>query len=118
MSHSVFVPFFGIQAATLTATTRLARMSGAPVVPCYFHRVGNEGYEIVLLPALEDFPGEDEVGDARRITALLEEQVRRSPEQYLWVHRRFKTRPDPDPQADRVRYPSRRKKPRPSEAGA
>lgn len=110
--HSVFVPFFGIPAATLTATTRLAKLSGAPVIPCYFHRLsGTQGYEITLLPALEDFPGDDEAQDARRLNALLEEQIRRSPEQYLWVHRRFKTRPanEQDATAPAIDYPRRRK---------
>ena len=105
--HSVFVPFFGIPSATLTATTRLAKLSGAPVVPCYFHRLPKRGgYEIVLLPALENFPGESELDDAERLTVILEEQIRRSPEQYLWLHRRFKTRPPLEEQPPVV-YPHR-----------
>lgn len=92
--NSVFVPFFGIPAATLKTTTRLAKLSGAAVLPCYFHRLpADAGYEIVLLPALTSFPGADETADATRLNSLLEEQIRRSPEQYLWLHRRFKTRP-------------------------
>ena len=106
--HSVFVPFFGIPSATLTATTRLVKLSGAPVVPCYFHRLPNKaGYEIVLLPALANFPGQTEADDARRLTELLEEQIKRSPEQYLWLHRRFKTRPPLEDQPPVV-YPPRR----------
>jgi len=94
--HSVFVPFFGQPAATITVTSRLARMSGAPVVPFFQRRLpGLRGYELVVLPALENFPSGDEEADARHINRVIEEQVRRSPEQYLWVHRRFKTRPDP-----------------------
>jgi len=92
--HGVFVPFFAEPAATMTATSRLARLSGAAVVPFYPHRLpGTQGYELVILPALKDFPGKDATEDTRHLNELLEQQVRRSPEQYLWVHRRFKTRP-------------------------
>jgi KDO2-lipid IV(A) lauroyltransferase len=93
-AHSVFVPFFGIPAATLTATSRLARVSGAPVVPFFQRRLpGARGYELTLLPALEGFPGEDVEQDTRRIMTLIEERIRQQPDEYLWVHRRFKTRP-------------------------
>jgi KDO2-lipid IV(A) lauroyltransferase len=96
--NSVFVPFFGIPAATLTATSRLARVSGAPVVPFFPRRLpGARGYELTLLPTLEGFPGEDVEQDTRRITSLIEERIRQQPEQYLWVHRRFKTRPPGEP---------------------
>jgi Kdo2-lipid IVA lauroyltransferase/acyltransferase len=92
--NSVFVPFFGIPAATLTATSRLARVSGAPVVPFFQRRLpGARGYELTLLPALADFPGADDEEDTRRLMALIEARVRQQPEQYLWAHRRFKTRP-------------------------
>ncbi len=92
--HSIFVDFFGVPAATITATHRLARLSGAPVVPFFPQRLGEDPrYRLRLLPALEGFPGDDEVADTRRINALIEEAVRACPEQYLWVHRRFKTRP-------------------------
>ncbi len=97
-ANSVFVPFFGIPAATLTATSRLARVSGAPVVPFFPRRLpGARGYELTLLPALEGFPGEDIERDTRRLMALVEERIRQQPEQYLWVHRRFKTRPPGEP---------------------
>jgi KDO2-lipid IV(A) lauroyltransferase len=96
--NSVFVPFFGIPAATLTATSRLARVSGAPVVPFFQRRLpGARGYELTLLAALEGFPGEDVEQDTRRITNLIEARIRLQPEQYLWVHRRFKTRPAGEP---------------------
>lgn len=92
--HSVFVPFFGVPAATITVTSRFARSSGAPVLPFLHHRLpGARGYEVTIGPPLEGFPSGDDAADARRINAIIEEQVRRSPEQYLWVHRRFKTRP-------------------------
>ena len=96
--NSVFVPFFGIAAATVTATSRLARVSGAPVVPFFQRRLpGARGYELTLLPALEDFPGDDIEQDTRRLMALIETRVRQQPDQYLWVHRRFKTRPPGEP---------------------
>lgn len=92
--HSVFVDFFGVPAATITATHRLAKISGAPVVPFFPLRLpGDSGYRLTLLPALDHFPTDDAVADTRRINALIEEAVRSAPEQYLWVHRRFKTRP-------------------------
>jgi KDO2-lipid IV(A) lauroyltransferase len=92
--RSSFAPFFGIPAASLTATARLARLTGAPVVPCfYFRRSGSAGYEILVDPALEDYPTGDVTADTARINRLIEAAVRRCPEQYLWQHRRFKTRP-------------------------
>ena len=68
-------------------------MTRARVVPYFPHRLPSGRYEIQVLPALEDFPSADAAADARRINALIEAQVLRMPEQYLWVHRRFKTRP-------------------------
>ena len=95
IGKGVFVPFFGIPAATITATSTLAKMAQSPVVPFYQTRLpGARGYRLTLLPALENFPGPDIVEDTRRINALLESIIRQQPEQYLWAHRRFKTRPD------------------------
>jgi len=92
--HSVFVPFFGVPAATMTATAELARLSGAVVIPIFPERLpGGKGYRITLQPALDNLPSGDIERDTARINALFEEQVRRIPEQYLWVHRRFKSRP-------------------------
>jgi Kdo2-lipid IVA lauroyltransferase/acyltransferase len=96
---AAMVNFFGIPAATTTATSRLARISGATVLTYFPERLpGNAGYRVVIGPALEDFPGTDVVRDAERFNRLLEAQIRRVPEQYLWVHRRFKglTRDYPD----------------------
>jgi KDO2-lipid IV(A) lauroyltransferase len=88
---AAMVKFFGIPAATTTATSRLARISGAAVLTYFPERLpGNAGYRVVIGPALEDFPGEDAVADAERFNRLLEAQIRRVPEQYLWLHRRFK----------------------------
>jgi KDO2-lipid IV(A) lauroyltransferase len=92
--HSILVPFFGVPALTITATSRLARLSGAAVVPYFPERLpGTAGYRVTILPALEDFPSTDEAADALRINRLIEDWVRRVPEQYLWVHRRFKNGP-------------------------
>jgi len=88
---AAMVQFFGIPAATTTATSRLARISGAAVLTFFPERLpGNAGYRVVIGPALENFPGESAVCDALRFNRLLEAQIRRVPEQYLWVHRRFK----------------------------
>ena len=92
--NTVFVPFFGVPASTTTATSRLARMSGAAVVPFFQHRLpGAQGYALTLLPALTRFPSEDVEADTLRINQLIEAQILKTPEQYLWVHRRFETRP-------------------------
>jgi len=94
--NSVFAPFFGIQAATITATARIAAASGCQVVPIsFFRRSDGSGYDIYVQPALEDFPSDDDIADATRVNRVIEDQVRRFPDQYLWMHRRFKTRPDP-----------------------
>ncbi|MCK0767615.1 MULTISPECIES: LpxL/LpxP family Kdo(2)-lipid IV(A) lauroyl/palmitoleoyl acyltransferase [Chromohalobacter] len=91
---SVFAPFFGVEAATLKLTAKIARMTGAPVMPLIFHRnPGDETYTLEYLPALENFPSGDDIADATRINGLIEDAIRRHPEQYLWLHRRFKTRP-------------------------
>jgi KDO2-lipid IV(A) lauroyltransferase len=91
---TVFAPFFGVPAATITATHHLARMSGAKVIP-FFHRrlPGNQGYVLRLGTPLEDFPGPDAEADTARVNDCIEQMVREAPEQYLWVHKRFKTRP-------------------------
>jgi KDO2-lipid IV(A) lauroyltransferase len=91
---SVFAHFFGIPAATNTATSRLAHISGAAVVPFFTERLKHhQGYQVILQPALAHFPSADSATDALRINQLIEAQTLKAPEQYLWVHRRFKTRP-------------------------
>lgn len=100
--YSVLIPFFGEPAMTNGALTHIARISGAPVVPFTARRLpGAAGYVIAFEPALEGFPTGDVEADARRVNAWLEERIRIAPEQYYWVHRRFKGRPDgyPDPYA-------------------
>ena len=94
IKQGVFAPFFGIQAATVYATARLADKTGATVVPFTHVRLpGKQGYKITVHPALEDFPAGDDVANATRVNSLVESFVRLQPEQYLWAHRRFKTRP-------------------------
>jgi len=98
--RNVFVPFFAERSVATTATAWLARTSGARVVPfASYRRADDSGWEVVIGPALEDFPSGDDVADAMRLNAVLERQIERSPEQYLWVHRRFKTRPPDAPPA-------------------
>ena len=91
---TAFVPFFGIAAATITATHHLARLSGAAVLP-FFHRRRDDGrgYVIRIEPPLLDFPGTDAVADTARVNGAIEQMVRAAPAQYLWVHKRFKSRP-------------------------
>ena len=90
---SVFVPFFGVPAATITATHHLARLSGALVLPFFHRRRESGGYDIRIGAPLEGLPSSDVVADTARMNAALEQMVREAPEQYLWVHKRFKTRP-------------------------
>lgn len=88
---AAMVEFFGIPAATTTATSRLARISGAAVLTYFPERLPDAaGYRVNIGAAFDDYPGEDPVEDARRFNRLLEAQIRRVPDQYLWMHRRFK----------------------------
>lgn len=89
---TVFAPFFGIPASTITATHQLARLTGAAVVP-FFHRREGGRYVLRIAPALADFPSDDPVADTARVNAAIEAMAREAPAQYLWVHRRFKRRP-------------------------
>jgi KDO2-lipid IV(A) lauroyltransferase len=92
---SVLAPFFGEPAATNSAISQITRLSGTRVVPFFPMRLENgRGYRVEALPALENFPSGDDVADAERINKILEQFIRRAPEQYYWVHRRFKGRPE------------------------
>jgi KDO2-lipid IV(A) lauroyltransferase len=91
---SVFVPFFGVPAATARGLPYIARSTGASVVPCVARMLPQGGYVARLYPAWRDFPSGDEAADARRMMAFIEERVREMPEQYHWLHKRFKTRPE------------------------
>jgi Kdo2-lipid IVA lauroyltransferase/acyltransferase len=92
--HSVFAPFFGVPAASITATARLARFNDSPVVFMSQYRdLDALTWELRFHAPLEDFPEGDDEADAGRINAVIERAVRERPEQYLWAHRRFKTPP-------------------------
>ncbi|MCY7386667.1 MAG: lipid A biosynthesis acyltransferase [Burkholderiales bacterium] len=93
---AVFVDFFGIKTATVTAMARLCRITGAKVVPLVTRQTA-DGYEARFYAAWEDFPSDDVEADARRLNAFLEERILEMPDQYFWVHKRFKTRPPGDP---------------------
>lgn len=90
---AVFVDFFGVKTATVTALSRLCEISGAKVVPVITRQTA-EGYETCCYPAWENFPTDDAEADARRMNAFLEARILEMPDQYFWVHKRFKTRPD------------------------
>ena len=92
--RSVFVPFFGVAAATVTGLAYIARTTGAAVIPCVTRMLPGGGYVARLYPAWRDFPSGDDTADARRMMAFIEERVLEMPEQYFWLHKRFKTRPD------------------------
>ncbi|MCP3022071.1 lipid A biosynthesis lauroyl acyltransferase [Cupriavidus basilensis] len=95
LRDSVFVPFFNVPACTLTSVSRLAALSGARVVPFTTSVLpGYRGYKLKIFDALAGYPSGDEKVDALRMNAFLEQQVRAMPEQYYWVHRRFKHRPE------------------------
>ena len=91
---SEIVSFFSTPAASNTAASRLAKISGAAVVPFFIRqKADNSGYILTFLPALENFPTNDSIADTERYHRLVEEEIRKAPEQYLWIHRRFKNRP-------------------------
>jgi len=93
--QSIFVPLFGIPAATVTATSKFARLGKARVIPFTQQRLADgSGYRLTIHPPLADFPGESEEADCLRVNQWIEQAVRACPEQYLWAHRRFKTRPE------------------------
>ncbi len=91
---NVYVPFFGQPARSLTSTHQLARLSGAAVLPLFHERLPDGRYRIEVMPPLADFPTRDATADTARIMATLEGLIRRRPEQYLWLHQRFKRQPD------------------------
>lgn len=92
--HSIFVPLFGIPAATVTATSQLARLGKAQVIAfTQTRRSDGRGYHLKIYPPLAGFPSGDEVADTLRINQFVEARILEQPDQYLWVHRRFKTRP-------------------------
>jgi len=91
---SVFAKFFGVTAATVPATARIVKMSKAKVIPFIPRREADGSYLLTLGEPLENFPSGNDVDDAQHINNIIENEVRHSPEQYFWVHRRFKTQPE------------------------
>lgn len=89
---AVFVPFFGVPAATITGVSRLAKLSGARVVPC-IARMTARGYDVTLMPPWPNYPGDSLDADTARMNAFIETEARKMPAQYFWSHKRFKTRP-------------------------
>ena len=109
LRQGLFAPFFTVQAATVYATARFAEKTGAAVVPFSHIRLpGSQGYKITVYPALEDFPTGDDLADATRINQIIEKFIRLQPDQYLWVHRRFKNRPEGE--EDLYNLPERKKR--------
>ncbi|HLU06158.1 MAG TPA: LpxL/LpxP family Kdo(2)-lipid IV(A) lauroyl/palmitoleoyl acyltransferase [Woeseiaceae bacterium] len=100
--QSALLPFFGVPSMTNTATGTLARLGRAVVVPFFPRRLPKGGYVLSILPPVEGIPSEDPIEDTKKYLKILEDQVRLCPEQYYWVHRKFKNRPEPlpDPYAD------------------
>lgn len=92
--NSIFAKFFGVTAATIPATARMVKMTKAEVVPFVPKRNSDGSYHIQIFPAWEAYPSGDDIADAQRINDWLESQIRLMPEQYFWLHRRFKTQPD------------------------
>lgn len=96
-THSIFPLFFNIPAATITTPSRYAHQTGAEVVTLFYHRLPkSKGYQITIGPILENFAQGDDFQDMLRFNQLLEQAIRANPDQYLWIHRRFKTRPQGD----------------------
>lgn len=96
--QSLFAPLFGVQAATVTATTKFARLGRAIVLPFTQQRLPDgQGYRLTIHPPFDDFPGETEEADCLRVNAWVEQAIVSCPAQYLWAHRRFKTRPPGEP---------------------
>ncbi|WP_180170893.1 lauroyl acyltransferase [Acinetobacter sp. YH12027] len=96
LKQGVMAPFFGTPAATVTAHRRLLKIAKAVAIPLYFYRDGDISspqYHVLIEPALDNFPSNDEVSDAIRTNKIIENQLRIAPTQYMWFHRRFKTRP-------------------------
>ena len=96
--HSVFAPFFGLEAASITATARIVKMTGAEVVVFSHYRDLESGrYRICLSRPFTGFPHEDDIENCRVVNEVIETAIREAPEQYWWVHRRFKTMPEGTP---------------------
>lgn len=93
----IFAPFFGVPAATIPATHHLARLSGACVIPFFHRRLDDGSYALRVEAPLEGVPSDDVQADTTAVNAAIERMVREAPAQYLWLHKRFKTRPQGEP---------------------
>jgi Kdo2-lipid IVA lauroyltransferase/acyltransferase len=96
--ESIFVPFYGVEAATVPSLSRFARLGRAKVVPVVT-RLTREGYEVRVLPEWKDFPSDDVTADTALMNQRLQGYIDTMPDQYYWVHKRFKTRPEGTPPA-------------------
>jgi KDO2-lipid IV(A) lauroyltransferase len=95
---ALFVPFFGVPAATVPGLSRIAEITGAKVLPCVVRILpGGTGYRVTIEPPWSDFPTGDTLADTRRMNEYIERKVLEMPAQYLWMHKRFKTRPEGEP---------------------
>jgi len=93
--QSVFAPFFGVDAATLITPSRLAKLTHAEIFPiAFYRRHDGKGYDVNIQPALNNFPSDNETHDIHEINRVIEDIVRKQPEQYLWQYKRFNTRPE------------------------
>jgi len=112
--ETVFVPLFGVEATALTAPARIAGIAGVKVMPSLIERLPRgRGYVLTIDPPLEDFPSGDDVKDALAINRATEALIRRNPTQYLWIHKRYKRRPD----GSFGIYPPAKKRGRPGHEG-
>ena len=103
----IYIPFFGVQASALTAPARFAQMTNAAVVPYYIKRKpSGQGYKLVILPPLQNFPSGNTEEDAIVVNQTLEHLIMQNPEQYLWAHKRYKNRPE----GEAAIYPPKRAK--------
>jgi KDO2-lipid IV(A) lauroyltransferase len=95
VKDGAFIPFFGVPAATMTTVPRIAQMTGAKVIPCITRLLPDAaGYVLAFYPAWQNYPTGDDIADTRRMNEFIEQRVREMPEQYFWLHKRFKTRPE------------------------
>ena len=103
--RTIFAHFFGVTCTTLTATPWIVKKTNAIVIPCHYLRKNSlDGYDLFTFKQWQDYPHDDDYTNAMRYNNFLEGLIREQPEQYLWQHRRFKTRPTNDP--DTINYPS------------
>ena len=94
IKDGAFIPFFGVPAATMSSVSRIAKITGAKVVPSITRLLpGAAGYVLTFYPAWENYPSGDDIADTRRVNEFIEQRVLEMPEQYFWLHKRFKTRP-------------------------